>query len=92
MDSSKGHTEPYDVPVGRHNVIPGWDEALPYFGKGGTGKIFVPSFLGYGPQGNGPDLPPNANLIFDIQVVDVKDAPPPAPVQERDPRRMPGNH
>jgi FKBP-type peptidyl-prolyl cis-trans isomerase FkpA len=76
MDSSKGHTEPYDVPVGARGVIAGWDEALPYFGKGATGKIFVPSFLGYGPQGNGPDLPPNANLIFDIQIVDVKDAPP----------------
>jgi len=85
MDSSKGHIEPYDVPVGRRGVIPGWDEALPYFGKGGSGKILVPSFLGYGPQGNGPDLPPNANLVFDIQVVDVKDAP---PMQQMDPRQM----
>jgi FKBP-type peptidyl-prolyl cis-trans isomerase FkpA len=85
MDSSKGHTEPYDVPVGRRSVIPGWDEGLPYFGKGGTGKILVPSFLGYGPQGNGPDLPPNANLVFDIQIVDVKDAP---PMQQMDPRQM----
>ncbi|QEC65906.1 hypothetical protein FRZ67_00790 [Panacibacter ginsenosidivorans] len=89
MDSSKGHTEPYDVPVGRHGVIQGWDEALPYFGKGGTGKIYIPAFLAYGPQGNGPDLPPNANLIFDIQIVDVKDAP---SVQERDPRQMIPGH
>lgn len=74
MDSTKGSTEPYPVTVGRRGVIQGWEEALPYFGKGATGKIFVPSFLGYGPQGNGP-IPPNSNLIFDIQIVDVKDAP-----------------
>jgi FKBP-type peptidyl-prolyl cis-trans isomerase FkpA len=85
MDSSKGHTEPYDVPVGRRGVIQGWDESLPYFGKGATGKIIVPAFLGYGPQGNPPVIPANANLIFDIQIVDVKDAP----VSEMDRRQVP---
>ncbi len=80
MDSTKGHTDPIEVPVGMHQVIPGWDEALPYFGKGGKGKILVPSMLGYGPQGRGADMPPYSNLIFDVEILDVKNAPSPAPV------------
>lgn len=90
MDSSKGHTEPYDVPVGRHGVIQGWDESLPYFGKGATGKILVPAFLGYGPQGSPPAIPGNANLVFDIEIVDVKDAPPVEEMERRPP--MPQGH
>ena len=84
MDSSKGHTDPIDVVVGQSMVIAGWHDALPYFGKGGTGKILIPSYLGYGAQGRQPEIEPNTNLIFDIQVLDVKDAP---PMPER---RMPG--
>ncbi|MBG9378020.1 FKBP-type peptidyl-prolyl cis-trans isomerase [Panacibacter sp. DH6] len=84
MDSSKGHTDPIDVVVGQSMVIPGWHDALPFFGKGGSGKILIPSFLGYGPQGRQPEILPNTNLIFDIEVLDVKDAP---PMPER---RMPG--
>jgi FKBP-type peptidyl-prolyl cis-trans isomerase len=75
MDPSKGHTDPIDVPVGQQQVIPGWEEALPYFGKGGKGKIIVPSMLGYGPQGSQGAIPPYANLIFDVEIRDVKDAP-----------------
>ncbi|MEP7318786.1 MAG: FKBP-type peptidyl-prolyl cis-trans isomerase [Panacibacter sp.] len=75
FDSSKGHTDPYPVLVGAHGVMAGWEEGLPYFGKGATGKILVPAFLGYGPQGSG-EIPANANLVFDIEVVDVKPAPP----------------
>ncbi|GEO08918.1 FKBP-type peptidyl-prolyl cis-trans isomerase [Segetibacter aerophilus] len=75
MDSSKGHTDPLEVPVGQGQVIPGWEEALPLFGKGGKGKIFVPAMLAYGPQGSQGAIPPYANLIFDIEIRDVKDAP-----------------
>lgn len=75
MDTSKGHTDPIEVPVGSRQVIQGWDEALPYFGKGAKGKILVPSMLGYGPQGRGPEMPPYSNLVFDIEVVDVRNAP-----------------
>jgi FKBP-type peptidyl-prolyl cis-trans isomerase len=75
MDSSKGHTDPINVPVGRGQVIPGWDEALPYFGKGGKGKIYVPAMLAYGPQGSQGAIPPYSNLIFDVEIKDVKDAP-----------------
>lgn len=82
MDTSKGHTDPIPVVVGAHRVIEGWDEALPYFGKGSKGKIYIPSSLGYGMRGAGADIPANANLVFDIEVVDVKDAPPEQPQQQ----------
>ncbi|MGN6617199.1 MAG: FKBP-type peptidyl-prolyl cis-trans isomerase [Ilyomonas sp.] len=81
MDSSKGHTEPIDVVVGSGGVIPGWEEALPYFGKGAKGTIFVPAMLGYGPQGSQGVIPPFANLVFDIEVKDIKDAPKQQPGQ-----------
>ncbi|QES88466.1 FKBP-type peptidyl-prolyl cis-trans isomerase [Rhizosphaericola mali] len=71
MDKSKNHDEPLTVNVGQHMVIPGWDLGLKNFGKGGKGQIFVPAFLGYGPRPNGA-IPANSNLIFDIEVLDVK--------------------
>lgn len=77
MDDSKGHNsaEGYPVKVGTHGVIQGWDEALPYFAKGGKGKLVIPSELGYGQQGS-PEIPANSTLVFDIEIVDVKPAPP----------------
>ncbi|MBV9961604.1 MAG: FKBP-type peptidyl-prolyl cis-trans isomerase [Parafilimonas sp.] len=72
MDSSKGHTDPIDVAVGKHTVIAGWEEALPYFGKGGKGKILIPAMLGYGSQAMGEDIPEYSNLVFDMEIVDVK--------------------
>jgi FKBP-type peptidyl-prolyl cis-trans isomerase FkpA len=76
MDTTKGHTEPYQVVVGSNGSIQGFSEGLPYFGKGGKGKILVPAMLGYGPQPMGPDLPAFSNLVFDIEVTDVAAAPP----------------
>ncbi len=73
MDTSKHHTDPMEVVVGEGRVIQGWDEALPYFTKGSKGKTYIPSMLGYGMRGGGGDIPPYANLIFDIEVKDVKD-------------------
>jgi FKBP-type peptidyl-prolyl cis-trans isomerase len=78
MDTSKHHTDPIKVNVGEHRVIPAWEEALPYFGKGAKGKILVPAMLGYGTQGN-PEIPAYSNLVFDIEVLDVQPTPPPAP-------------
>lgn len=67
--------EPYNVVLGRHGVIQGWEEGLKFFGKGGKGKLYVPSLLAYGIQGNPPVIPPFTNLIFDVEIVDVT-APP----------------
>ncbi len=74
IDSSFGHTEPFELVLGRGSVIPGWEDGLRYFAKGGKGRLYIPSAMAYGPQGSGP-IPPFSNLIFDIEVLDVKDAP-----------------
>jgi len=75
MDSSKGHNKPIDVVLGEHRVIPGWEEGLKVFGKGGKGTMFIPAMLAYGPQGSPPVITPYANLVFDVQITDVKVAP-----------------
>ena len=51
-------------------VIRGWDEGITYFNKGSEGTLYIPSSLGYGPSGAGGAIPPNAILIFEIQVLD----------------------
>jgi FKBP-type peptidyl-prolyl cis-trans isomerase len=64
--------QPFDFVVGQHQVIPGWDIGMKLFKKGGKGRLFVPSTLGYGNQGaGGGAIPPNANLAFDVEVLDV---------------------
>ena len=52
------------------NLIEGWQEGIPLLQKGGKGTFFVPSALGYGPSGYGGDIPANAPLIFEIELVD----------------------
>ena len=51
-------------------VIRGWDEGITYFNKGAEGTLYIPSTLGYGASGAGGVIPPNAVLIFEIQVLD----------------------
>jgi FKBP-type peptidyl-prolyl cis-trans isomerase FkpA len=76
MDTTKGHTDPYQFVVGsRGGSIEGFNETLPYFGKGGKGKILIPAMLGYGGQPQGEDLPAFSNLVFDIEVKDVQIPP-----------------
>ncbi len=75
-----GVGQPYDVVVGSHGVIPGWEEGLKLLGKGAKARFFIPAMLAYGPQGSQPVIPPYANLSFDIQVTDVK-VPAPKPAQ-----------
>ena len=52
------------------NLIKGWQEGIPLLQKSGKGTFFIPSALGYGPEGAGSDIPPNAPLIFEIELVD----------------------
>lgn len=52
------------------NVIQGWHEGIPYFKEGGSGKLLIPSALGYGRNGSG-SIPPNSVLIFDVVLIDV---------------------
>lgn len=62
--------KPYDVKIGAHAVIPGWEIGLQYFGKGGKGSIYVPAMLAYGAQANG-SIKAFENLAFDIEIQDV---------------------
>ena len=81
FDSSYRRNQPAEFPVDR--VIKGWTEALQLMKVGDKWQIYVPSDLAYGPRGAGEDIPPNATLIFDIELLGVK----PAPARRRCPRR-----
>ena len=89
MDPKGQNTAPMMVNVGStggpNSVIPGMDEAFRLFGKGGKGKMFIPSMLAYGPNGSAPVIPAFANLVFEIEVIDVATPAPaaPAPVQPK---------
>ncbi|MFK8038819.1 MAG: FKBP-type peptidyl-prolyl cis-trans isomerase [Crocinitomicaceae bacterium] len=66
FDSTKDG-KPANFPLG--NLIPGWQEGIPKFGKGGKGKLIIPPYLGYGSRDSGP-IPANSVLVFDIELVD----------------------
>ena len=70
-DPKNAKKEPFKVKVGQGMVIRGWDEALQLLNKGAVAKVYIPSSLGYGAQGGGP-IPPNAVLMFDMEIKDVK--------------------
>jgi FKBP-type peptidyl-prolyl cis-trans isomerase FklB len=69
FDSSYERNEPAEFPV--TGVIKGWTEALQLMHVGDKWKLFIPSDLAYGPQGRGAQMPPNATLIFDIELLDI---------------------
>jgi FKBP-type peptidyl-prolyl cis-trans isomerase len=71
--------EPIGFVLGQQRVIPGWDEGLRKFGKGGKGTLYIPGFLSYGSR-PGPGGQPNEALIFDVEMVDIADKAP-APKQ-----------
>ncbi len=82
------NAQPINVQVGTGSVMPGWDEGLRMFGKGGKGRLIIPAVLAYGTQGSAPVIPPFANLAFDIEVVDVVKAAP-KPANPEMPQQMP---
>lgn len=65
------HVGPFAVDMGEMNVIPGWIDGLRQMKKGSKGTFYIPSSLAYGKNGSGPKIGPNANLIFDVEIVDV---------------------
>jgi FKBP-type peptidyl-prolyl cis-trans isomerase FkpA len=70
FDSSQGR-EPFSFTVGGGQVIPGWDEGVQGMKVGGKRTLILPPEMGYGAGGAGP-IPPNANLIFDVELLDVR--------------------
>jgi FKBP-type peptidyl-prolyl cis-trans isomerase len=62
----------YEFQVGSGNVIAGWDEGIPGMKVGGARKLIIPPDLGYGPQGYPPDIPPNATLLFDVELLEIR--------------------
>lgn len=79
--------EPFKFVLGQHMVIPGWDDGIRKFRKGGKGTLYIPAFLAYDQQ-PGPGRKPYESLIFDIEVVDVTDAPPAPATRPGMPRPM----
>jgi peptidylprolyl isomerase len=72
FDSSVDRGEPLAIPIGVGRVIRGWDEGLMTMKVGGKRTLHIPSYLGYGPRGAGRDIPPNADLVFDVELIGVQ--------------------
>lgn len=66
--------KPFEFVLGRGRVIKGWDEGVALLKVGAKATLLVPSYLGYGPRGAGGDIPPNAVLVFDVELVGIKGA------------------
>ncbi|WP_188559423.1 FKBP-type peptidyl-prolyl cis-trans isomerase [Hymenobacter glacieicola] len=74
--SAKGNQgKPIEFPIGVGQVIPGWDKAIPLLNKGSKAVLLIPSSLAYGQRGAGANIPADAILRFDVELVDVKNAP-----------------
>ena len=72
FDSSKDHNEPFEFNLGAREVIPGWDQGVAGMKVGGTRVLTIPPHLGYGARGAGGVIPPNATLVFEVELLDVK--------------------
>ena len=73
FDSSLDHGQPFIFPLGAGRVIAGWDEGVQGMKIGGKRTLRIPSKLGYGAHGAGATIPPNADLIFDVELLQIKE-------------------
>jgi FKBP-type peptidyl-prolyl cis-trans isomerase FkpA len=72
FDSSKDRGQPFEFQLGQRDVIAGWDEGVKGMKVGGTRILTIPSAMGYGARGAGGDIPPNAALLFEVELLGVK--------------------
>jgi FKBP-type peptidyl-prolyl cis-trans isomerase len=72
FDSSVDRGKPFDFTLGAHQVIAGWDQGVAGMKVGGTRTLVIPPELGYGARGAGGVIPPNATLIFDVELLQVR--------------------
>ena len=71
FDSSKDRNDPFVFPLGAGHVIRGWDEGVQGMKVGGTRRLVIPADLGYGSRGAGGVIPPNATLLFEVELLAV---------------------